>query len=27
VERWSLLLDLQILVATFPAVLSGRGAS
>ncbi len=27
VERWSLLLDLQILIATFPAVISGRGAS
>jgi len=27
VERWSLLLDLQILLATFPAVISGRGAS
>ena len=27
VERWSLWLDLQILLATFPAVLSGRGAS
>ncbi len=27
VERWSLLLDLQILLATVPAVLSGRGAS
>jgi len=27
VEHWSLLLDLQILLATFPAVLSGRGAS
>lgn len=27
VERWSLLLDLQILLATIPAVVSGRGAS
>ncbi len=27
VERWSLLLDLQILLATVPAVVSGRGAS
>jgi exopolysaccharide biosynthesis polyprenyl glycosylphosphotransferase len=27
VERWSLLLDMQILLATFPAVISGRGAS
>ena len=27
VERWSLLLDLQILLATLPAVVSGRGAS
>jgi exopolysaccharide biosynthesis polyprenyl glycosylphosphotransferase len=27
VERWSLLLDFQILLATVPAVLSGRGAS
>ncbi|MCP4007860.1 MAG: sugar transferase [bacterium] len=27
VERWSLLLDLQILVATLPAVISARGAS
>ena len=27
VERWSLLLDLQILLATGPAVISGRGAS
>ena len=27
VERWSLLLDLQILLATVPAVISGRGAS
>jgi len=27
VEHWSLLLDLQILLATFPAVISGRGAS
>jgi len=27
VERWSLLLDFQILLATLPAVLSGRGAS
>lgn len=27
VDRWSLILDLQILLATIPAVLSGRGAS
>jgi exopolysaccharide biosynthesis polyprenyl glycosylphosphotransferase len=27
VERWSLLLDFQILLATVPAVVSGRGAS
>jgi exopolysaccharide biosynthesis polyprenyl glycosylphosphotransferase len=27
IDRWSLLLDLQILVRTVPAVLSGRGAS
>ena len=27
VERWSLMLDFQILLATLPAVLSGRGAS
>jgi exopolysaccharide biosynthesis polyprenyl glycosylphosphotransferase len=27
IERWSLLLDFQILLATLPAVVSGRGAS
>jgi exopolysaccharide biosynthesis polyprenyl glycosylphosphotransferase len=27
IERWSLLLDFQILLATLPAVFSGRGAS
>ena len=27
IERWSLLLDLEIMLLTIPAVLSGRGAS